>query len=168
MKRPDPTLVLWNDEMRERAIAWIKAAPKESRFVLKAPKRTLPQNDKLHAMLTDIARQHDHFSLKLSLTDWKRLFVAAWRNELRLIPNLTGDGVVQVGERTSELTIAECADLIEFLYAWGAQNNIVWSEPLDRDITAASPPPQGGGDRETPPSPNPPGGVSHPHSARAA
>lgn len=136
MATPYPTLVLWSDEIRKRAVDWIMAAPKESRLVLKPPKRTLPQNDKLHAMITDVAKQRTHAGMKLSMIDWKRLFTAGWRNDLRLIPNLAGDGLIQVGERTSELTVAECADLIEFIQAWGANNGVVFSGPEDE----ASPP----------------------------
>lgn len=37
-------LVLWNDAMREKAIDWIRRAPKESRVEFKGPKRTLDQS----------------------------------------------------------------------------------------------------------------------------
>lgn len=131
MSSADPLLVLWNDAMRAKAIAWIKAAPDESRVVFKAPKRTLPQNDKLHAMLTDIAQQRLHDGLKLTVTDWKRLFTASLRRELRMVKSLAGDSMVLLGASTSEMSVAEVAELITYVTAWGDQNGIVFSEPKE-------------------------------------
>jgi hypothetical protein len=84
------------------------------------------------AMLTDVSRQKHHFNLKLTPDDWKVIFTAALKRELRLVPNLTGDGVVQLGMSTSDMTTAEMTDLIEFMFAWGAENGVLWSDPKEQ------------------------------------
>ena len=47
-------LILSNPTVRARAINWIKNVPDGTRVEFKEPKRTLPQNDRMWAMLTEI------------------------------------------------------------------------------------------------------------------
>lgn len=130
-------LVLINgDVARRQAISWIQRAPINSRVELKAAKRSLPQNDRLWAMWTDISRQKTHHGAKLSPEDWKFLFLAALKRELRLVPNLDGDGFVALsGRSSSDLTKEEASDLIEVMLAWGAREGVIWSEPA-KDVAA--------------------------------
>lgn len=126
-------LLILNDRAtREKAQRWIAQAPAKTRVLFKGPKRTLPQNDRMWAMLTDIADQKDHHGLKLTPTDWKHLFTAALRRELRMVPNLTGDGFVQLGGGTSDMDTQEMTDLIELLFKWGAENGVAWSDPREQ------------------------------------
>lgn len=119
---------------REKAIRWIRSAPVNTRVEFKRAKRTLPQNDRMWAMLTDIAEQKHHCNLKLSPEDWKFLFLGALKRELRMVPNLDGDGFVQLsGRSSSDLTKEEMSDLIELMLAWGAREGVVWSEPAKAD-----------------------------------
>jgi hypothetical protein len=48
----------------------------------KAPKRSLPQNDRMWAMLTDVATQLPWHGIKLSPDDWKLIFLDALKREL--------------------------------------------------------------------------------------
>lgn len=57
---PGPTFILGGLESRAKVRAIIDRAPNGSRVELRAPKRTLPQNDRLHAMITTIT---DHKAL---------------------------------------------------------------------------------------------------------
>ena len=50
-------LVLANEAFRLKAIDWIRRAPLDTRVEFKGPKRTLPQNDRMWAMLTDLSGQ---------------------------------------------------------------------------------------------------------------
>ena len=99
---------------------------------VKEETRSDPQNKKLHAMLGDIARQVDWAGGKRSITTWKRLVTAAWlraRGEpVEILPAIDGHGVDIVFERTSRLTKPLMAELIEFVYAWGAQAGVEWTE----------------------------------------
>lgn len=117
-------LVLTSREVRERACRWIMSAPFNTRVELKEPKRSLPQNDKMWAALTDIARQVTYHGLKLSPDDWKLLFLDALKREVRMVPNLDGNGFVSLGRSSSDLSKVEMSDLIEIIHEFGARNGV--------------------------------------------
>ena len=123
--------VLWSDEMRRRAVEAVARAAPESRVTVQGPKRTLKQNAKLHAMLEDIAEQHKHAGKLLTVKQWKWLFLhLLGAEQVEWLPSLAEDGeLVPVGTSTSELEIADCADLIELIYAKGAEWGVIWTEP---------------------------------------
>ena len=122
-------LILANDAIRSRALSWVGSAPLGTRLEFREPQRSLSQNAKLWAMLTDIARQHEHYGQRYEPDAWKILFLTALGKELRLAPALDGKGVVALGTSSSKLSKSEMSDLLEFMTAWGAENGIVWSDP---------------------------------------
>ena len=95
-------------------------------------RRTLEQNAKLWAMLADIARQVEWpvngVMQRLDSEDWKALMTAAVRQEVRMAAGISG-GVVMLGVSTKRMSVAELGDLIEFMYAFGAERGVVWKEP---------------------------------------
>jgi hypothetical protein len=97
-------------------------------------RRTLQQNAKLWAMLADIARQIEWpvngQMVMLDTEDWKSLMTAAVRQEVRMAAGI-GGGVVMLGVSTKRMTVAELGDLIEFMYSFGADRDVNWSEPRD-------------------------------------
>ncbi len=99
---------------------------------VKQQKRSLKENALLHALLTEISRKKEWAGQKRDTETWKRLITAAWcraRGEhVELLPAIDGNGVDIVFRRTSQLTRGECAELIEFLYAWASMNDIVFDE----------------------------------------
>jgi hypothetical protein len=117
-------IVLNSTADRQRAHRYIGAAPFGSRLEVKAAKRTLPQNDRMWAMLTDIARQKDHCGRKYTPDEWKVLFMHACGREMQFVPALNGSGFMPLGYRSSDLSKAEMSDLIEFMLAWGAENGV--------------------------------------------
>jgi len=123
------TLILANAAIRDRALRWVATAPVGTRLEFREPQRTLDQNAKLWAMLTDVARQHEHFGQRYEPDAWKILFLTALGKELRLAPALDGKGVVALGTSSSKLSKSEMSDLLEFMMAWGAENGIVWYDP---------------------------------------
>jgi hypothetical protein len=58
--------------------------------------------------------------------------VAAWcratGDPVEFLPALDGKGVDIVFRRTSDMTRAEVSDLIEFLYAWGSEAGVLFTE----------------------------------------
>ena len=127
-------LVLSNDAMKQRAIAWIRQAPWNTRIELKAPKRTLPQNDKLWASLTDVATQKDHSGRRYTTDQWKVIFMHACGREVQFLPSLDGSTFIPWGSSSSDLSKDEMSDLLEFILSWGAQNGVVFHEA--REIAA--------------------------------
>ena len=122
------TLVLSGQAIRDRAIAWINKAPINTRIEFKAPRRSLPQNDRMWAMLTDVSRQQEYHGLKLSPEDWKLIFLDALSHELRIVPNLSGTGFVNLGRSSSKLSKSQMSDLMELISAYCAEHGIVLSE----------------------------------------
>lgn len=85
--------------------------------------RTLEQNAKLWAMLTDISQQVNWHGQKLKQEDWKHVFSSAL-NQQRVVPNLDNNGFVVLGQSTSKMTVAEMTEMIELMQAFGAENEV--------------------------------------------
>lgn len=111
----------------ERAQRWLALAPKGTRLEFKAPKRSLPQNDRLWLMLTEVAR-HDWNGKRYSATDWKDYFMHALRGS-RWMPGEDGD-MVPIGRSTSDLSVDEFGDLMQLIEAFCARQEIrlPWDE----------------------------------------
>lgn len=102
------------------------------------PRRSLDQNAKLWPMLTDVSRQCklvvDGEPVKASPEDWKDVFTAALRRHQRVAKGIDG-GLVFLGMRTSRMSKREFSDLIELIYAYGAEHGVEWSEPAQRTFS---------------------------------
>jgi hypothetical protein len=121
---------------RERVQAWAAKAPWGTRVTFQEAKRTTDQNARMWAMLTDVARQVKWDGLKLSADDWKLIFMAALKQELRMVRNLDGTGFVQLGRSSSDLSVAEMADLMDLIAAFGAREGVTFAEPQPADVAA--------------------------------
>ena len=94
------------------------------RMVLKAQKetRSLEQNNRLWAMLTDVSEQVDWYGQKLTPDEWKDVFTAALKKE-KVVPGING-GFVVLGQSTSKMTKAEMTELQELITAFGVQRGV--------------------------------------------
>ncbi len=122
-------LILSTPTERLRAARWASKLPEGTRVEFKAPKRTIPQNDRMWAMLTDVATQLPWHGLKLSPDDWKLIFLDALKRELRMVPNIDGSGFVNLGRSSSDLSKGEMADLITLIEEFGARHGVVFHDP---------------------------------------
>lgn len=108
--------------------------------------KTRLQEEKYHAMLGDISRQAKHLNRNFDADAWKRLCVAQYRldciendlprladywkrHSVELVPSLYGTTLVALGAQTRDFPKYVAAGFIEWLYHFGANNNIVWTEP---------------------------------------
>lgn len=115
---------------RDQVADWARKVPDGTRVQFKAPRRTLPQNAKLWSALSDIVRQKKTINGQHFTTDqWKIIFLQALGREQELLPTLGGEGMFATGYSSSELSVQEMSDLIELIMAWGAENDVVWSDP---------------------------------------
>lgn len=121
-------LILTDKATRQRAATWCLNAPPGCRVEFKEAKRTTDQNSIMWASLTEIARQVEWHGLKLSADDWKLLLMAGLNQEMRLVPNIEGNGFVNLGRSSSDLSKAEMGDLIELIFAFGAKNGVVFHD----------------------------------------
>jgi hypothetical protein len=128
-------LILSNPVVRQKAANWVMSAPDYTRVEFKAPKRTVPQNARMWAALTDVAGQVQHHGLRLTADDWKLVFLDALKREVRMVPNLDGNGFVSLGRSSSDLSRQEMSDLIELIHAYGAQHGVVFHD--ERNEVAA-------------------------------
>jgi len=99
--------------------------------VIKDQDRSGEQNKALHAMLTDIANQVEHAGKKWDVLIWKRLLTAAWLRESgdqpQMIPAVDGHGFDVIYERTSKLSVKQCASLLEWITAFGGEHEVRWT-----------------------------------------
>lgn len=125
------TYALNTKAQRERMCRDVMRAPPGWVGVLSEGTRTLDQNAKLHAMLSDIQRQVPDMRA-YCIEDMKLRFMDALGTELRMLPKLDGQGFFPVGPRTSTLTVEQFSMLIELLFQYGAEHGVEWSEPQDK------------------------------------
>lgn len=93
---------------------------------VKPETRSLAQNRRLWAMLTDISRQVNWHGNKLQPDEWKDVFTAALKRQ-KVVPGIDG-GFVVLGLRTSKMTKAEMTELQELMAAFGAEHGVVFRE----------------------------------------
>lgn len=122
-------IILQSMADRAKAMDLIRRAPTGTRVEFKGAKRSLPQNDRMWAMLTDVAAQKSHNGRKYTPDQWKVIFMHACGREVQFLPALDGPGFIPWGQSSSDLSKGEMSDLIEFMFAWGAENGLVWSDP---------------------------------------
>ena len=96
---------------------------------IKLASKSREQEEKYHAMIGDIAKQAKHLGAKWSSEDWKRLLVDQFLREEaniqgKIIPNLDGTGIVQLGFQTRKFTKEQASEFVEWLYAWSGNNGI--------------------------------------------
>ena len=105
-------------------------AGKHLTMEIKFASKSREQEEKYHAMINDIAKQAQHLGAKWSSEDWKRLLVDQYLREAqdkqsKIIPNLDGTGIVQLGLQTRKFTKEQASEFVEWLYAWAAENGVV-------------------------------------------
>lgn len=121
-------LKLSSPAIRAKARLWLDAAPEGAivRF-FPEPTRTLEQNSLLWSLLGNIATQKEHNGTYHTPETWKLLHMHALGHESRFLNGLNGE-VFPAGFSSSKLSVKEMSDLITWIYSWGAENNIRWSE----------------------------------------
>jgi hypothetical protein len=123
------TVIITNEAQRAKAMDYLRRAPLGTVVDYRRNKRSTPQNDRMWAMLTEIAQQTDWHGVKLEPEDWKLVFMEALNREMRLVPNLEGNGFVNLGRSSSKLTTDEHSELTALIEAFGAERGVQFSDP---------------------------------------
>lgn len=130
------TVILYGQSQRKFAHQLIDAAPTNAVVNIREEKRTIDQNDKMWAMLSDISRQVELPRGGLGKPEtWKLLVMRACGHEIAFELGLDGHPF-PIGLRSSRLTVKEMSALIEFIYAFGAERNVEWTEPERKEVAA--------------------------------
>lgn len=135
--------ILAHQTARDRACQAVREAPEGYAVVISEPTKKRIQEEKYHAMIGDIAKHCTFMGEKHHADDWKRLLVDAFADAMReagtpihhdgrVMPSLDHKRVVQLGIQTKDFYVKEAADFIEYLYAFGEENGVVWSEPRNQ------------------------------------
>ena len=120
------TVILRGDAQRQLAARLIAAAPADAVVRISPPKRSLEQNARLWAMLSDVARAKPEGREHIPEI-WKSLFMSACGHAVAFEPGLDGRPF-PVGFRSSRLDKRQMSDLMEFIAAWGSERGVTWSE----------------------------------------
>lgn len=112
---------------RNAIVREIMALPDRFEVILRSPTRTVPQNSRLWAMLSDVSRAEPD-GRKHSPDTWKALFMHALQYEIRFEMGLNGEPF-PVGFRSSRMSKDQMAELITFIAEYGDRHGVQWSEP---------------------------------------
>lgn len=126
-------ITVYSQEDRERAAKYVRTCPVGTRVEFKAIKRSLPQNDLMWAMLTDIAAQKEHNGRRYTPDAWKVIFLHAIGREVSFIPALDNSTFIPWGQSSSDLSREEMGALIDFISVWGAENGVTFHHP-EREV----------------------------------
>jgi hypothetical protein len=106
-------------------------AGKQLSMEIKDADKSREQEEKYHAMINEISKQAQHLGSKWDAESWKRLLVDQFCRDSgiktgAIIPNLSGDGIVQLGQQTRKFTKEQASEFVEWLHAWGAENGVIY------------------------------------------
>ena len=90
------------------------------------PTRSLEQNSLLWAALNDVAKQVVWHGRKLTAENWKDICTASLKKQ-EVVPGLENNFVI-LGNSTSRMTKSEMSELLELIFAFGAQHGVKFSE----------------------------------------
>ena len=131
---------LVHETARQRAAQACRDAPDGHMVTVQEPTKRRIQEEKYHAMLGDISRQTTYAGRKWDTEDTKRILIDEFADEMRsagtplhndsrIIPSENGLRIIQLNIRSSDFFVKEAAQFIEYLYAYGANRDVVWTEP---------------------------------------
>lgn len=128
---------LISENVKENLISFIRSLPTDSKNPLvvsiQEMTRTLEQNARMWATLTDISEQVVWHGLTLTNEEWKHAFTATLKGQ-KTVPNLDGTGFIVLGQSTRRMSKKELSDLLELAYAFGAEKGVNWSEQSKTDL----------------------------------
>ena len=116
---------------REAACRLLAKVPFGTRVEFKAAKRSIPQNERLWAMLSDVSAQLVWYGKKLTTNQWKFLFLDALEKEAETVPSIDGTGLVNIGRASSDLSKQEFGNLLDIIAAFGAEHGVVFNDPAE-------------------------------------
>jgi hypothetical protein len=137
----------WTVELRELAAAhraflalWAQikpllAAGKYLIVTVKTDSRSLAQNRLMWSCLRDLSQQVEWDGGRFDEEGWKDLITATIHGQ-RVVRDLECTGLVSLsrGRSTSDMTIAEMVEVIEYAHAFGDLRGVRWSKTsLGRD-----------------------------------
>jgi hypothetical protein len=101
------------------------------------------QEEKYHAQIADIAKQYKLWGRLWDAEDMKRILIDQFKRDtindddfkelwdkvtpVQVIPSMDGNGLVYLGAQSRRFPLKLASVFIEWLYQFGAENDIKWS-----------------------------------------
>lgn len=131
----DGALALARELYRAGLDVAITVAPWESQ-------RSKEQNALMWALLTDLAKQKqwpvDGRLVYMTPEEWKDVMTAGLTKHQRVAAGIDG-GFVLLGRSTRRMTVKQMGELIELIYAFGAERDVRFHEaPVERELGRAA------------------------------
>lgn len=120
------TIRLTNDVNRARAARWCQTAPEGAIVNIREATRTNEQNALMWSLLSEVSRAKPQ-GRQHTPDVWKCLFMSACGHAVQFELGLDG-APFPIGFRSSRLSKAQMSDLIEFIFAWCAEQGVQLSE----------------------------------------
>jgi hypothetical protein len=121
------TLTITGEVARKAICRHVLTADEGYIVTIAEPSRNLEQNAKMWAMLADLSAQTDWHGNKLNPEEWKDL-LSAGLVQSKVVPNMTGNGFVILGQRTSKLSKSQFAALIELITAFAVERGVIFGD----------------------------------------
>ena len=98
---------------------------------IKEMTRNLEQNAKFHALCGDFAEQATYMGRKLTLAQWKVLFISghaiATGQGADVVPGIEGE-FVNIRESSAQMSVKRMSSLIEYVIAYAAETGVTLSD----------------------------------------
>lgn len=117
-----PTFTIMHADSRRYIANLVMQAPAGHVVTISEATRTNEQNRLLWPLLTCLAKQITWHGQKLTPDDWKHMLTSSLKKQ-RVVPGIDG-GFVVMGLSTSKMSKADFSELVELIYAFGAQHNV--------------------------------------------
>ena len=134
------TVTIQTADDRQRIATWARNVELGTVVTFRKKSRSSEQSAKMWAMLHEVAEQVEWYGAKLEASDWKDVFSASLRHA-RVVPGIDKGTFVPLGMHTSTMTIDEMGSLIELIYAFGAEHNVIFKEPKEQESGSSAPEP---------------------------
>ncbi len=120
---------------RRSACEAIMSAPENYRVEIRERNRSLDQNALLWKLLSILSESLqwpiNGKTEKLTADEWKDILSASLDQENRIAQGIRG-GFVMIGKRTSKMTVRQMTELIELIYAFGAEHGVDFKDQADQ------------------------------------
>ena len=122
-----PSVRIYQDSQAEHAKRLIDEAERPCLVTIRKLSRSVEQNDLMWVLLGQLAKQQPQ-GRKHIPDVWKSLCMQACNHEIMFEHSLVDGSPFPLGFRSSKLTVPQMTELIEFIYFWGSNNNVIFSE----------------------------------------
>ena len=121
------TVILRGPSQKQFAKGLIDKAPIDAIVQVRLANRSTLQNSRMWAMLSDVSRSRPE-GRNWTPETWKAAFMHLLGHHVRFCEGLDNSGPFPLGFSSSKLTVAQMADLITCIQAYGDEHGVVWTD----------------------------------------